>query len=156
MVDVDFQYLPLRTDYEIDVNEIGTFDPYPGDDEYDLNEGERPISRVSRFFSADECNIDTTIGAPSDVFPRHTHAPTSYQVSAPLDGRIGVNYVNNDGEKHRTEVGPDEYVRLLRARTARSIPRLARLTPTRTEGRLLRDVRCTLPSLRARFRATGS
>lgn len=114
MVDINFQNLPPQEGFVIDTEKLGSYSLHPEDaGEYEhMEDGMPVISKSGRAFGSNDMHISWIEGNPGEGIPWHTHTPIMYQLYIPFQGRVAVNYKDNDGETHRTETDPGEIVYL--------------------------------------------
>lgn len=113
MVEINFKNLPHQEGFKVDLSKIGSYDLHPDEDDYELKDaGEPVISKSGRAFGSNDMHVSWIEGEPGEAIPWHTHTPIMYQLYVPFQGRVAVNYKDNDGEPHRTEAGPEELVYL--------------------------------------------
>jgi mannose-6-phosphate isomerase-like protein (cupin superfamily) len=105
MVDIDYENLPAQQGYVIDTNELAD------DQSHHRAEGET-ADVVQRLFATNELRIAYVEMGVGQEFARHTHTPDLYQIYFPVEGTLGVSYIDNDGQEQYGEAEPGEVLYL--------------------------------------------
>lgn len=110
----DFDAFLPQEGYKMRVDDIEGVDLYEDADDTDEigEDDENPPDFTAHLFRGNDFNLSYMESEPGGVLDWHTHTPHMYQLNMPVQGRVEITYLDEDGEEHVAEAGPQEIIYL--------------------------------------------
>ncbi|MFC3958786.1 cupin domain-containing protein [Halovivax cerinus] len=110
----DFDAFLPQEGYTLRVDDVEGIDLYEdaGEQESIGDDGESPPDFTAHLFRSNDFNVSYMESEPGGVLDWHTHSPHMYQLNMPVQGRVEITYLDEEGDEHVAEAGPEEMVYL--------------------------------------------